>query len=352
MNPLRVLVIDDSAFMRKMITEILSSDHRLEVIGTAPNGKLGLEKISNMKPDVVTLDVEMPVMDGITTLRKIMETTPIPVVMLSSATGKGANKTLEAISIGAVDFITKPSGPISLNINVLSDEIIAKVIAATGAKKVKVTEKKRAESPVTKSPSLKHHKTIIAIGTSTGGPRALQTVLSHIPKRDIPPIVIVQHMPAKFTKSLAERLDKLAPIGVKEAIHGDILRHNMAYIAPGGYHMRIRTAGNTQAIELTEEEPRYGHRPSVDTLFESLADVNNVNKIAIVLTGMGKDGAEGCKVIKSIDPHSLIIAESEESAVINGMPQAAVDTGTTSSVVHLNEIGSLIGTLSKQIGEM
>lgn len=340
MDVIRVLVIDDSAFMRKMITEILASDERIDVIATARNGEDGLKKIKAHSPDVVTLDIEMPVMDGITTLQHIMEFNPIPVIMLSSLTQRGAAKTFEAISNGAVDFIAKPSGPISLDINNIKQEIISKVIIASNVK-VKQSNMVNTNS-VTTNLIQPYDNSLVLIGTSTGGPRALQHVLTTIPSDFPAPILVVQHMPPRFTKSLAERLDSLSQIEVKEASHGEILQNGVAYIAPGDFHMKIREVGKTLAIELTQDPHLKGHRPAVDVLFQSAANLKNINKIAVVLTGMGKDGSEGIKSIKERDSSAFIIAESEDTAIVYGMPAAAVDTGYVDKITHINQVGEEI----------
>lgn len=348
MEDVRVLVIDDSAFMRKVITDILSCDARIKVVDTARNGEIGLRKIKQYQPDVVTLDIEMPVMDGMDTLRKIMEENPLPVVMLSSVTDRGAAQTMEAISIGAVDFVMKPSGPISLDMEKIKYQITEKVLAAANIKKKETTEHQEVTMASVSSEKLIYDKTIIAVGTSTGGPRALQQVLTDLPKHErVPPILIVQHMPATFTKSLAERLNLLVPIRVKEANHGDVLTDNTAYIAPGNRHMTIHEVGLSYTIELTDEAPRQGHRPSVDTLFESLALLKRVNKVALILTGMGSDGALGIKDLKTRDINALIVAESEESAIIYGMPKAAINTGQVDTTLHIDDIGTFIGHLAK-----
>lgn len=359
MTPIRVLIVEDSAFMRKMITEILSNDHRIQVLGTARNGEDGLKKIKLLSPDVVTLDVEMPIMDGITTLEKIMETDPLPVVMLSSLTGKGAAKTIQAMSIGAVDFITKPSGSISLNIEEIKEEIISKVVIAsqTSLKKVESignnTFKKISDQKDNTVKTVIPHRykdTIVVIGTSTGGPRALQQTLTALPKNFPAPILIVQHMPPNFTKSLADRLNTLSKIDVKEATHGEVIQKGVAYIAPGDFHMCIRKVGRAFAIELTKDPQRNGHRPAVDTLFDSLAQVKQVNKIAVVLTGMGRDGAMGVKKIKEDDKEAIAIAESKDSSIVYGMPAAAVETECVNFVVHLNKIGITINDLVSRPG--
>lgn len=359
MAPIRVLIIEDSAFMRKMISEILGSDDRIHVLGTARNGEDGLKKIKLLSPDVVTLDVEMPVMDGITTLEKIMETNPLPVVMLSSLTSKGASKTVKAISIGAVDFITKPSGSISLDIDRMKDEIISKVVMASQTRVKKVESignstlnkvKIQQFNDIKETRPQQYNDTIVVIGTSTGGPRALQQTLTALPSDFPAPILIVQHMPPNFTKSLADRLNTLSKIDVREAVHGEVIQKGVAYIAPGDYHMLARKVGRSYAIELTKDPQVNGHRPAVDVLFDSFARVKQVNKIAVVLTGMGKDGAVGIRKIKEIDTEAIVIAEAEESSVVYGMPAAAVDTKCVNLVVHLNKVGETINDLVNRSG--
>ncbi|WP_330949016.1 protein-glutamate methylesterase/protein-glutamine glutaminase [Virgibacillus sp. MG-45] len=343
MKKIRVLVIDDSAFMRKMIADILESADHIQVVATARNGVDGLEKARKHAPDVITLDVEMPEMDGISTLTRIMKEMPTPVVMLSSLTKDGAAKTVQAISKGAVDFIAKPSGSISLDIAKIKEEIISKVIAAANVKLQTAKPKQNDLSRILpKQQNKQFSKSIVAIGTSTGGPRAIQRVLTELPKNIAAPVVIVQHMPAGFTRSLADRLNSLTQVRVKEATHGEILHNGTVYIAPGDYHMRIRQVGTTYAIELSQDALISGHRPSVDVLFESISTLTKLNKIAIVLTGMGSDGANSIKLMKEKDPNTVIIAESEESAVVYGMPKAAVKTNSVNYIVHLHQIGETI----------
>lgn len=346
MNPIRVLVIDDSAFMRKMISEILASDSRINVIDTARNGEDGLKKIQALSPDVVTLDVEMPVMDGLTTLGRMMESKPLPVIMLSSLTQRGANQTFQAISMGAVDFIEKPSGSISLDIEKIKDELISKVLTAS---KVKLTKPKFIHKSIeTLNKIQPYSKSVVAIGTSTGGPKALQAVLQALPKGFPAPILIVQHMPPRFTKSLAERLDQTSNLNVKEAVHGDILKNGTAYVAPGDYHMRARQVGMSIAIELSQDDHVQGHRPSVDVLFRSVGKLKSINKIAVVLTGMGRDGSKGIQYLKEQDDTSFVIAESKESSIVYGMPGAAVETGCVDRVTHLEEVSRDLNDLLKQ----
>lgn len=349
MDYIRVLVIDDSAFMRKMISDLLSTNQRIKVIGTARNGEDGLKKVKALSPDIVTLDVEMPIMDGISTLKKIMEENPLPVVMLSSVTSKGATKTIQAISLGAVDFITKPSGSISLDINLIKEEMIKKVLTASSAKIKKIGKIKKVETnKLSKQRPQTYQNSIIFMGTSTGGPRALQQVLTDLPSDFPAPILIVQHMPPNFTKSLADRLNSMAKIHIKEASHGEIVQKGTAYIAPGDYHMHIRRVGTSLAIELTKEKPVGGHRPCVDILFQSGVKLTNINKVAVVLTGMGRDGANGITELKKTDPESIVIAEAEESSVVYGMPQAAVKTGYVNQVSDLRNIGNIIVDIVKK----
>lgn len=345
---IRVLIVDDSAFMRKVIGDILARDERIEVIGTARNGRDALKKINVHHPDVVTLDVEMPVMDGLMTLEQIMLNHPLPVLMISSSTTEGAKKTLQAISMGAVDFISKPSGPISLDIHRLQDEIISKVITAAQANIKKAD--KHIHLKYDKLVVQKFEKTVIAIGTSTGGPRALQKILTYLPKDIKAAILIVQHMPSGFTRSLAERLNSIANIHVKEAKHGETIEQGKAYIAPGNYHMEVEQIGNRQVIHLSKEKPVNNHRPSVDVLFKSVARLQRTNKISIILTGMGRDGAEGIKTIKQLAPHSLVIAEAKQSAVVYGMPKAAVETNCVDKVIPLEHIGKSIEQIIQKRG--
>ncbi|MCF3942413.1 protein-glutamate methylesterase/protein-glutamine glutaminase [Oceanobacillus alkalisoli] len=351
MEKVRVLVVDDSAFMRKMITDILESDERIKVIGTARNGSDGIEKIKRFQPDVVTMDITMPVLDGISALREIMTTMPLPVIMLSSKSGRGTDHTLKAIENGAVDFIMKPSGAISLNIETIQKEIISKVIAAKDAMisaRRPVKEQAFRTFPQSSMPTRRTAKdnSLIAIGTSTGGPRALQQVITDLPEDFQTPILIVQHMPPYFTKSLAERLNKLTKLHVKEAMDGDCLQARSIYIAPGDFHMVVEEHGTEYRIKLTKSPPVNNHRPSVDSLFHSIAMLENVNKTAVILTGMGSDGSDGIRQIKKVDKRAFVIAESIESTVIYGMPKAAYETGLVDQVLPLHQIGHFLGKLT------
>ncbi|MFC4023131.1 chemotaxis response regulator protein-glutamate methylesterase [Oceanobacillus longus] len=348
MQPIRAIVIDDSAFMRKMISDILNSDPRIQVISTARNGEEGIKQIKQLCPDVVTLDIHMPVMDGMNALQEIMKSHPVPVVLLSSVTKDGTIKTMEAISNGAVDFITKPSGTISLDIRTIEEEIRSKVFTASHVNLDMNRQSKSSQKRVSLNRKC-FDKTIITIGTSTGGPRALQQVLENLPEKFTAPILIVQHMPAGFTKSLAERLNRLSPIHVKEAVHGEIIENGTAYIAPGDHHMVVRKIGTTIAIYLTKDAPVKGHRPAVNVLFHSIAQLKQINKIAVVLTGMGNDGSEGIAELKGLNSKTITIAENEATSIVYGMPKSAVQTGLVDYHMPLNEIPNLLIKLTKKL---
>ncbi|KQC47258.1 MULTISPECIES: protein-glutamate methylesterase/protein-glutamine glutaminase [Geobacillus] len=348
MKTIKVLVVDDSAFMRKWISDFLSEHPRLEVVGTARNGQEALDKIALLRPDVVTLDVEMPVMNGLETLRRIMHKQPLPVVMVSSTTREGAENTITAMQYGAVDFVAKPSGPISLDLYKVKDELIRKVLHASEAN-VRALAAHRPALAVRRPPAqtARSQKTVVAIGTSTGGPRALETVLTQLPPDFAAPVVIVQHMPKGFTKSLADRLNALAAITIKEAEDGELLRNGTAYIAPGGVHLIVREEGGALKARFDESPPRAGHRPAVDVLFESLAAIRRCRKIAVIMTGMGSDGTAGVKKLKE-SGNTKAIAEARETAVIFGMPRAAIEAGVVDVIVPLDSIAAAIVQL---IGE-
>ncbi|GAA0298632.1 two-component system chemotaxis response regulator CheB [Gracilibacillus halotolerans] len=340
MTTKKVLVVDDSAFMRKMISDILSKSSNLEVISTARNGEDALKKVTELKPDVITLDIEMPIKDGIATLRDIMKHQPTPVVMLSSLTKAGADKTMEAMSNGAVDFIAKPSGSISLDIEEISAEIIRKVEAASLARIKPKKDKKRQEIGVLKP--VKAKKKIVLIGSSTGGPSALQEVLTKLPKDFPAPIAIVQHMPKGFTKSLAERLNRLAEIEVREVTHLEELKPGIAYIAPGGQHFLIEERQNKYIARVTDDQPVKGHKPSVNLLFNSAAELRECLPVSVMLTGMGSDGASGIELLKRKHPRTIAISQSKESCIVYGMPQAAEKTGLVDYVVDISEISNVL----------
>ncbi|MCT1903770.1 chemotaxis response regulator protein-glutamate methylesterase [Oceanobacillus sojae] len=353
MTLINVLVVDDSAFMRKMISEILTEDGRFQVVGTAVHGLDGVNKVKRLRPDVITMDVQMPKLDGLEALKQIMDECPTPVVMLSSETRKGAEQTIQAISTGAVDFITKPSGAISLDIKTVEKEICNKVYTAAAVKvhkKINNAEKhvpiEHIKQPISlpERPSLTS-KRFVAIGTSTGGPRALQEVITALPKDLRAPVAVVQHMPPGFTASLSERLNQISKVTVKEAEHGELMKKGTVYIAPGGYHMEVKSSGVALIVSLNQEPADNGHRPSVNTLFRSLCALKNYQIITCVLTGMGNDGTLGLKELKKANPHVLSIAETEETAIVYGMPKSIINEGLADYQVPLNQMASQLSNL-------
>ncbi|HAQ06195.1 MAG TPA: chemotaxis response regulator protein-glutamate methylesterase [Bacillus bacterium] len=363
MAKIKALVVDDSAFMRKLVSDFLSEHSAIEVIGTARNGEDALKKWKSLKPDVITLDVEMPVLNGLEVLKRIMKEQPIPVVMLSSTTKEGADTTLQAIQAGAVDFVAKPSGAISVDLHKVKLELIEKVLSASKAnlsklgatnehKRIVPLENDRDRTITTekKLPNKRffsgnqreaNSKNIVCIGTSTGGPRALQQVLPLLPKEFDAPILVVQHMPAGFTKSLANRLDSLSEITVKEAEDGELIQKGIAYIAPGGWHLEVKSVGTSLAISLSQSAPRNGHRPSVDVLFESMGRIKNFTKVAVLMTGMGTDGTKGLIEMKK-NGYVRAIAESQETSIVFGMPKSAIATNMVDEVMNVENIADSI----------
>jgi two-component system, chemotaxis family, protein-glutamate methylesterase/glutaminase len=341
MKKVNVLIVDDSAFMRRVLSDILKKDYRIEVVGTARNGKDCLEKMKTLNPDVITLDIEMPVMDGLEALGIIMENNPRPVVMVSSLTKEGAESTIKAMSIGAVDFIQKPSGSISLDMETVEQHVIRKVLIAGNAN-VCLDEGKQLMEKVSIPEDVKNQGNLVSIGTSTGGPRALQQVLTTLPV-DLPaPIVIVQHMPEGFTKSLSDRLNRLSEITVKEGEHMEKLQNGIAYIAPGGSHMQVVQKGGCLLIHLDKTEQINGHRPSLNRLLSSLSKLSNVSMTSVIMTGMGADGLEGLVQLKEKMAQTYSIAESKESCVVYGMPKAVVNSGLADEVSELKQISQSI----------
>lgn len=363
MKPYKVLVVDDSAFMRKLVSDFISEDPRFQIISTARDGLEALEKVEQLQPDVITMDVEMPKMNGLEALRIIMAQHPTPVVMLSSLTYAGADETIKALEWGAVDFVQKPSGSISLDLYKVKSELQSKVQTAVLAKVRKTAARPAANDrpplPPRKMRSIRDEKAdageprsrtfehLVAIGTSTGGPKALQEVITRLPGNFPAPIVIVQHMPPHFTRSLAQRLDSISEVRVKEAEDNDVLETGTAYIAPGGFHMKIKRDQGYR-IQLSEEEPRRGHRPSVDHLFESLLPYKELKRHLVLMTGMGNDGAWGMKELKEAGAVTCI-AESEQTCVVYGMPRSAVELGCVDHILPLDAIaGQLLQVTTKQ----
>jgi len=325
---LRVMVVDDSAFMRKIITNMINSDPQLTVVGTAFNGLDALKKISQLRPDVITLDVNMPRMDGLTTLKRIMKQHPLPIIMLSAATQEGAETTFTALKLGAVDYIPKPSGQISLDIEKVRNELVDKIKTAAQAKIV--THKPATCSPVRIKQKVKDK--IITIGASTGGPPALEEILVQLPK-NTPPILIVQHMPSGFTHSFAKRLDRLCTFEVKEAKDGDVISQGRALIARGGYHMTVTRDGR---IQLDCGPVEHGVRPAVDPMMRTTAEIYGPETIGVLLTGMGRDGSSGMKAIKKSGGRT--IAQDEATCTVFGMPKIAIQEGSVDKILPLSKI--------------
>ena len=333
MGRIRVMVVDDSMFMRKVITDLLASDSEIIVVGTARNGEEALDAIPNLKPDVITLDIEMPKMDGLTALKEIMTTKPIPVVMLSALTQEGAEQTFEALDVGAVDFLPKPSGSISLNLGSVREELITKIKTASRAR-LRLFRKRAFRRPVKRRVGDAVFKSdlVINVGSSTGGPQAIKEVFSRLP-RDIPPILLVQHIPEYFTTPFSERLDKITSFDVQVAEEGDRIEAGRALIAPGDFHMVVT---KTRRIRLHQGPRVHFLRPSVDETMISSAEVFGSRNLGILLTGMGRDGAEGMKAIKLEGGQT--IAQDKATSVVFGMPKAAIDEGSVDVVLPLHKI--------------
>lgn len=345
----RVIVVDDSLFFRNSITKMLTQDLDIEVIEVAKDGIEGLEKIKKFKPDVVTMDIEMPKMDGISTLQVIMDEMPLPVIMVSSLTKEGAEATLKALEFGAVDFIPKYPGNslASMDLAVLSSELCTKVKAvAARAKRFPLKrirkDKVRTILPVRKnffkslSQLERPKRDIIAIGVSTGGPPAVQKVLSELPETFPACILIAQHMPAAFTNPFAQRLNSMCKISVKEAEHGNPIKNGMAYVCPGGKHLRLDLKGALPQISVVSEPSTALYKPSANVLMESVGRSMGRRSVGVIMTGMGSDGAEGMSILKS--KGGFVIAQSEASCVVYGMPKAVIDDGLADEVVDLDNI--------------
>ena len=340
---IRVLVVDDSALMRQFISDIIRSDPRLEVAGTARDGRDALAQIHNLKPDVVTMDVEMPNMSGLEALQEIMKTNPLPVIMVSSMTQEGAETTLKALALGCVDFIGKPSGSISLNIKTVGQEIIDKVIAASTARVRTVggilgSQARIAPPAVRMNPpmNLAGRRDIVAIASSTGGPMALTELIPKLPKKFPVPIVITQHMPKEFTPSFAKRLNDSSEVEVVEGFDGLTLKPGRVVIAPGGKHLVIKRRAGSAICSLSDAPPVLSVKPAANIMFLSVADEYGGNVLCVILTGMGRDGTDGAVALKR--KGAYVIAESQKTCVVYGMPKAAVDAGVVDEVLPLNEI--------------
>jgi len=341
-QPVRVLVVDDSALMRKLIPQILEQDPSVKVVGTAIDGYFALKRIPELHPDVITLDMEMPGMSGAEVLSQITRIHHIPVIVVSSHTTQGASATFKALALGAFDFVAKPHDA-STHMQLVATELINKIIAAAQSNKAVASSAVPLVLPkVVKpwTPSLKPPTRLVAIGVSTGGPNAMQYLLSHFPSDFPGAILIVQHMPEGFTEMFARRLDDCCAIAVKEAQSGDLVVAGRALVCPGNKHMKIRRMATGDVILLTDEPRVNGHRPSVDVLFNSVAQEFGPRAIAVLMTGMGDDGASGMGAVKAAG--GLTIAQDRESCVVFGMPKAAIDRGNAMRVVPLDALANTL----------
>jgi len=345
----KVLIVDDSAFMRNTLSSMISTDPEIQVVGVARDGAEAVEKVAQMKPDIVTLDVEMPKMNGIEALRLIMAKTPVPVVMVSSMTTEGAKATLDALEIGAVDFIPKNLSDLSLNIVKIKDHLIEKIkkIGKRGLPLFKRVSSppKLLQMPAT-SHSVSHRRiNVVAIGSSTGGPKALQNIITKLPKDFPVPILIAQHMPPNFTGPFAERLNQISAMEVKEAESGEVIVKGVVYIAPGRGHMSIMRKKITETvISISENRPDYIYRPSVDALMLSAVECFSGHVLGVILTGLGNDGLIGMKEIKNNGGRT--IAESESTCVVYGMPKVVIESGIADKIVPVDEVaGEIINSI-------
>jgi two-component system, chemotaxis family, protein-glutamate methylesterase/glutaminase len=345
-KPVRVLVVDDSALMRKMIPQILERDTSIHVVGTAMDGSFGLKKITELRPDVVTIDLDMPRMDGMEMLRQITRIHRIPSIIVSAHSTAGASATFKALALGAFDFVAKPRDAAQANLEAIARELISKVkvAAETGVPKYVapavtfqsgVTRVKKSPTRIGAAPAK-----VIAIGISTGGPNALQYLLSQLPSDFPGAILIVQHMPEGFTEMFARRMNECCSIEVKEARSGDIVSGGRALICPGNRHMRLRRAPLGSMVVLSDEPQVNGHRPSVDVLFRSVALECGTKSLALIMTGMGEDGADAMAAVKSAG--GMTLAQDEQSCVVYGMPKAAIERGHVMRVVPLDALANTL----------
>ncbi|EFL51150.1 response regulator receiver modulated CheB methylesterase [Solidesulfovibrio fructosivorans JJ]] len=354
---IKVVVVDDSAFMRKAISTMLAKDPEIEVVATARDGEEGLEMIRRHQPDVVTMDIEMPRMDGLTALRHVMMEMPRPVLMVSSLTTEGAEATLKAMELGAVDFIPKQLSKVSLDIVKIEEELRAKVKTIARRRMSHLARgplsgraRPGAAAPSTPGaperaarparPTGKQNRDLVAIGVSTGGPPAVQKVLSTLPQDFPAGILIAQHMPAAFTGPFAKRLDGVCRITVKEAEDGERLQHGVAYVAPGGKHLRIDQKVSRIDVRVVEEPREALYKPSASVLFDSVAGAVGRRGLGVVLTGMGSDGLDGMRLLKAKGGRAL--AQSDSTCVVYGMPKAIVDAGLADEIVDIDEMGEAI----------
>lgn len=345
-----VLVVDDSAFMRKALTTLISQDANIEIVGTARDGEEALQKVASLDPDVVTMDIEMPRLDGLATLQRIMKTAPRPVIMISSLTEAGADATLRALEYGALDFIPKS---LSTNHQLFAQELTKK-IRAVARKRALMQLRFGRESgahafrpaptapPLSPSAPCRGARDVVAIGVSTGGPPAVQKILSSLPENFPACILIAQHMPAAFTGPFAKRLDSVCRIGVSEAQPGDRIKPGHAYVAPGGKHLMVQMRGPLLEVGITTEPAAALYKPSATVLFESVGKYVGRKALGVILTGMGSDGLEGMRTLK--ERGGYVLAQNEQSCVVYGMPKAVVDAGLADQILDVDHVADALVT--------
>jgi two-component system chemotaxis response regulator CheB len=343
---IRVLIVDDSAFMRNALTKMLSSDPEITVVGTAWNGLDAIEKVAELKPDLVTMDIEMPRMDGIEALRRIMATNPVPVIMVSSLTTEGARSTLDALDLGAVDFVPKNLSDLSVNIVKVREILLEKVKQIGGRVPGRSRPSRAASAPAVPAPVRSGYGTgrrigIVVIATSTGGPKALQNIIPKLPKDLSVPMIVVQHMPPTFTGPFAQRLNEISALTVKEAEEGEPLRPGVVLVAPGRGHLSVRRARPGECVvTVSENRPDLIYRPSADVMMSSVAEMYPGRALGVILTGMGNDGEKGMRAIKSSGGRTL--AQDEATCVVYGMPRAVVEAGLADKVAPIEEVAGEI----------
>jgi two-component system, chemotaxis family, protein-glutamate methylesterase/glutaminase len=341
-QPIRVLVVDDSALMRKLIPQIIETDSSIHVVGTAMDGNFGLKKIEDLKPQVITLDLEMPGMGGLDMLKEIMRRHRIPVIVVSSHSTEGAAVTLRALSLGAFDFVAKPTD-VSSRMQESARELIAKIKAAAQSRGIQIAEPQIPVPKVRhaiKSSARRAPTKVVAIGISTGGPQSLQYLLAQLPPDFPGSIVVVQHMPEGFTEMFAKRLDECCALSVKEAQSGDLLLAGRVLICPGSRHLKVKRLPLGDVAILSDDPRVNGHRPSADVLFKSVAEEYGNRALGIIMTGMGEDGAHGLGLIKAAG--GMTIAQSESSCVVFGMPKAAIERGHAMRIVDLEAMSNTL----------